>query len=47
VTTSAGMISGEGLPYLIDEYDVVVNGARERRKQELPVEGSLVEFGSR
>jgi murein DD-endopeptidase MepM/ murein hydrolase activator NlpD len=47
VTTSAGPISGEGLPYLIDEYAVISDGARQRRRGELPVEGMLVDFGTR
>lgn len=44
VTTSAETLTGEGLPYLLDEYDAVVNGVVEHRRRELPVRGTIVSF---
>jgi murein DD-endopeptidase MepM/ murein hydrolase activator NlpD len=44
VTTSPLAIVGEGLPYLIDEYEVATSDGRKRRRRELPLEGSLVHF---
>ncbi len=44
VTTSPLTIVGEGLPYLIDEYEVVTSDGRKRRRRELPLEGALIHF---
>ena len=46
VTTSPDTLTGEGLPYLLDEYEAVVNGVAERRKRELPTRGTIVNFAS-
>ena len=46
MTTSSETLTGEGLPYLLDEYDAVVNGVAERRKRELPTRGTIVNFAS-
>lgn len=44
VTTSPVTIAGEGLPYLLDDYEAVVNGVAKRRQRELPTEGTIVNF---
>jgi len=44
VTTSPITIVGEGLPYLLDDYEAVVNGVAERRQRELPTSGTIVNF---
>ena len=44
VTTSADTLTGEGLPYLLDEYDAVINGVAEHRRRELPTRGTIVNF---
>jgi len=44
VTTSPETLAGEGLPYLLDEFEAVVNGVAERRKGELPTRGTIVNF---
>ena len=44
VTTSPVTIAGEGLPYLLDDYEAVVNGVAERRQRELPTRGTIVNF---
>jgi murein DD-endopeptidase MepM/ murein hydrolase activator NlpD len=44
VTTSADTLTGEGLPYLLDEYDAVINGVAEHRRRELPTRGTMVNF---
>jgi len=44
VTTSPETLTGEGLPYLLDEFEAVVNGVAERRKGELPTRGTIVNF---
>jgi murein DD-endopeptidase MepM/ murein hydrolase activator NlpD len=46
VTNSPDILAGEGLPYLLDQYDAVVNGAAEHRRRELPTRGTIVNFGS-
>jgi len=46
VTTSPAPGVGEGLPYLLDEYEVVTNGVAEYRRRELPTEGMTVNFAS-
>jgi len=47
VTTSAVLLAGEGLPYLIDHFRVWnENKAWEARSQELPLDGMLVDFGA-
>lgn len=46
VTTSATIIAGEGLPYLIDRYRVwSADNVWEPRARELPLGGMLVDFG--
>jgi hypothetical protein len=46
VTTSAVLLAGEGLPYLIDHFRVWnEDKAWETRSQELPLDGMLVDFG--
>jgi murein DD-endopeptidase MepM/ murein hydrolase activator NlpD len=44
VTTSPSTLAGEGLPYLFDHYDVVIDGVAERRRRELPTQGTIVTF---
>jgi len=44
VTTSPTPLTGEGLPYLLDEYEVVNEGATEKRRAELPLKGTTVNF---
>jgi murein DD-endopeptidase MepM/ murein hydrolase activator NlpD len=44
VTTSPLAIVGEGLPYIIDDYEVATSDGRHRRQRELPLEGSLIHF---
>jgi len=46
VTTSPETLSGEGLPYLLEEYDAVINGVAEHRRRELPTRGTIVNFAS-
>jgi hypothetical protein len=46
VTTSATIIAGEGIPYLIDHYRVwSPANVWEPRVRELPLDGMLVDFG--
>jgi len=46
VTTSAVLLAGEGLPYLIDHFRVWnEDKSWETRSQELPLDGMLVDFG--
>jgi hypothetical protein len=46
ITTSPGTLDGEGIPYIIDQYSVWTpdHGEPERRKRELPLKGTLVDF---
>jgi len=44
VTTSPAALRGEGIPYLIEAFTLVGNGAREQRRRELPIAESLIEF---
>jgi murein DD-endopeptidase MepM/ murein hydrolase activator NlpD len=44
VTTSPTLIVGEGLPYLLDEYEAVTEGSPQRRRRELPTKGTTVRF---
>jgi murein DD-endopeptidase MepM/ murein hydrolase activator NlpD len=44
VTTSPVTAEGEGLPYLLDDYEAVVDGVGERRHRELPTRGTIVNF---
>lgn len=44
VTTSPTTLEGEGLPYLLDEYETMTNGIAERRQRELPTKGTIVNF---
>lgn len=44
VTTSPTPMAGEGLPYLFDAYEVVINGVEEHRQRELPTKGTIVKF---
>ena len=46
VTTSPVTAEGEGLPYLLDEYEAVVDGVVVHRQHELPVRGTLVNFNA-
>jgi hypothetical protein len=46
VTTSATLVAGEGIPYLIDHYRIWTGAkAWETRTQELPLRDMLVDFG--
>jgi hypothetical protein len=46
VSTSSGLLAGEGVPYLIDKYSVKsASGAWEIHTRELPLGGTLVDFG--
>jgi len=47
VTTSATLLRGEGVPYLIDRYrcQTASGGMVEPRRRELPLDDHLVEFG--
>jgi len=49
VTTDPRFAAGEGVPYLIDNYRVMAgdNGITGPRTRELPLNGMLVDFGSR
>ena len=42
--TGVNTLTGEGLPYLLDEYDAVINGVAEHRRRELPTRGTIVNF---
>lgn len=45
VTNAAGLMSSEGVPYVIDEYWLrLSDGAREMRVRELPLQDALVDF---
>jgi hypothetical protein len=44
VTDSPALIAGEGLPYLIDEYQAEVDGVPQLRRRELPTKDSIVRF---
>ena len=46
VTTSSTPMVGEGLPYLLDEYEAVTDGVVQQRRRELPIEGAIVNFAS-
>jgi hypothetical protein len=47
VTTSPKLLAGEGVPYVIDKYQVIAGsgGVTGRRAQELPLNNMIVEFG--
>lgn len=46
VTTSPKLVAGEGLPYVIDQYDLRVDESSwQRRKNELPLDKMIVNFG--
>lgn len=46
VTDSAGLLRGEGVPYLIDAYRVKSDGdSWQTRKNELPLKDMLIDFG--
>jgi hypothetical protein len=47
MTTSPFVIVGEGLPYVIDNYEVSTSDGRHRRRRELPLEGSVIHFRPR
>ena len=36
---------GEGLPYLLDEYEDVTRSVPQLRRRELPTKDSIVNFG--
>lgn len=44
VTTSPAPMAGEGLPYLFDTYEVVIDGVAQQRRSELPIKGTIVNF---
>jgi len=46
VTTSAKQLAGEGVPYVIDEYQLSATDVRpaERRTRELPLKDEIVDF---
>jgi len=44
VTSSPATLDGEGLPYLLDEYEAVIDGVAQRRHRELPTKGTIVNF---
>jgi len=44
VTDSASPIEGEGLPYVIDEYQTKEGGTAVRRRNQMPLKGWLVDF---
>jgi murein DD-endopeptidase MepM/ murein hydrolase activator NlpD len=46
VTTSATVLAGEGVPYLIDQYRILTQDKTwEPRTEELPLDGMRVDFG--
>jgi hypothetical protein len=46
ITTSAKLLAGEGVPYVIYQYSVrSTNNTSELRKHELPLRGMLIDFG--
>jgi hypothetical protein len=47
VATASSLFAGEGVPYLIDEYQVTAasGGVTPRRTRELPLKDMLVDFG--
>jgi hypothetical protein len=47
VTTGSSVLDGEGVPYVIDEYGVTSSNrdVPEQRTHELPLNGTLVQFG--
>jgi Peptidase family M23 len=45
VTNSPTMLSGEGLPYLIDRYRVKSENGWESRTRELPLKDMVIDFG--
>jgi hypothetical protein len=46
VTTSATLLAGEGIPYLIDHYRIWTGDkVWETRTRELPLRDMLVDFG--
>jgi len=47
VTTSPLTTAGEGLPYLLDEYEAVIDGITEQRRRELPTKGTIANFRQR
>jgi murein DD-endopeptidase MepM/ murein hydrolase activator NlpD len=46
VTSSSTPMVGEGLPYLLDEFETETNGVSQRRRRELPTKDSIVNFAS-
>jgi murein DD-endopeptidase MepM/ murein hydrolase activator NlpD len=44
VTDSPALIAGEGLPYVLDEYEAVVDGVPQLRRRQLPTKDSIVNF---
>lgn len=45
VSTSSSLLTGEGVPYLIDEYRVEpADSAWQIRKRELPLKDMLIDF---
>jgi murein DD-endopeptidase MepM/ murein hydrolase activator NlpD len=47
-TASTGLVAGEGVPYVIDQYRVKsADGILQTRTRELSLGGMLVDFGPR
>ena len=46
VTNSPAPLRGEGIPYLIDAFAVMENGAPVQHRRELPIAESLIVFDS-
>jgi hypothetical protein len=47
LTTSPQFAIGEGIPYVMDEYSITVDGVPSKRMRELPLNGAVVDFGER
>jgi Peptidase family M23 len=45
VTTSSKLLTGEGLPYLIDRYRVKSENGSQSRMRELPLKDMVIDFG--
>ena len=47
VATASPLVSGEGVPYVIDQYRTKSDGTEQTRMRELPLGGTLIDFGQR
>lgn len=47
VSTSAKLLSGEGVPYLIDHYRVIGDQGETLHRHQLPMESEVIDFGQR